>query len=304
MTGVRVHVGPRPVPGLEAAVLAGGGALSSLAGAEAIVYYGNDDPEELAAMLHPGIRWVQLPHAGVEPWQRAGLITGTPTFSCSSGAYGEAVAEHTLALMLAASRSLHKHARASEWGPKNTRMFVGSTVALIGAGGIGAHLMRMLVPFRCRILAVARQPVVGADRTVAHDDYREVLSQADFVVVAAPYTVQTHHMISTRELGLMKDDAWLVNIARGPLVDTNALAEAVAAGMIGGAALDVTDPEPLPAGHPLWTLPNVLITPHCANPDTEYWAGLTERTRANVSAYNRTGGPFDLTGVVRPELGY
>lgn len=304
MTGVKVHVGPQRVAGLEEAVLAGGGALTSLAEAEAIVYYGNDDPQELASMLHAGIRWVQLPHAGVEPWQRAGLIHGTPVFSCSSGAYGEAVAEHTLALMLAAARSLHVNARASAWGPKNTRMFAGSTVALIGTGGIGAHLLRMLAPFHVRILAVSRFPVDGADLTVTHADYREVLSEADFVVLAAPYTELTHHMISAAELTLMKDGAWLINIARGPLVDTAALVEALAADMIGGAALDVTDPEPLPEGHPLWSMPNVLITPHCANPNSEYWTGLTQRTRDNVTAYNQAGGPAHLIGVVRPELGY
>lgn len=304
MTAVRVHVGPRPVASLESAVLAGGGILSSLEDAEAIVYFGNDDPAELAAMLRPSIRWVQLPHAGIEPWQRAGLITGSPVFSCASGAYGEAVAEHTLALMLAAARSLHINARASEWGAKNTRMLAGSTVALIGTGGIGAHLVRMLQPFRMRILAVSRFPVAGADVTVAHADYRDLLREADYVIVAAPSTAQTHHLMSAREFGLMKSDAWLINVARGELVDTDSLVSALVDGTIGGAALDVTDPEPLPASHPLWALPNALITPHCANPDAEYWAGLTQRTRDNVSSYNLAGGPSRLEGIVRSELGY
>jgi len=304
MSGLNVYVGPAKVASLQDAVTSAGGQLTPLADAEAIVYFGNDDPQELADMLHPGIKWVQLPHAGIEPWQQAGLLTRGPIFSCSSGAYGYAVAEHALAFMLGAARSLHADARTHTWGPKNTRMFSGSTVALIGAGGIGRNLIRLLAPFNVRILAVSDVAVPGAEVTVPPADYRTLLPQADYVVIGVPYVPATHQMISTAEFALMKTDAWLINVARGPIVDTEALVAALGSGAIGGAAMDVTDPEPLPDGHPLWTLPNALISPHCANPDSEYWAGLNQRTHDNVVAYLKAGGPVGLAGLVAADRGF
>src|SRR5690606_18442829 len=110
------------------------------------------------------------------------------------------------------------------------------------------------------------RPVPGADLVVTPDRLGEVLRESDFVVIAAPATSATRHLIGRRELGLMRDSAWLVNIARGSLIDTDALVDALRTGEIAGAALDVTDPEPLPDGHPLWTEPRALITPHSANP--------------------------------------
>lgn len=297
-----IHVGPEPVPVLVEAVRRAGGRVVPLAEAEAIVYYGSDGPDEIRGMLHDGIRWVQLPHAGVERWADAGVITERPVFTAATGSYGEAVAEHALALMLAAARGLHLLARARTWGPPVTREFVGSTVAIVGCGGIGRALIRLLQPFGCRVLAVSDSgDVEGAERTVRRADFREVLPEADHVVVAAPATPGTYGMFGAAEFALMREDAWLVNVARGGLVVTADLVDALKNGTIGGAALDVTDPEPLPDGHELWDLENVLITPHCANPRSSYWRGLAERVEANVA---RMATGETLEGVVTPGRGF
>ena len=139
------------------------------------------------------------------------------------------------------------------------------------------------------------------NETSGTTDYRDVLPEADFVVVLAPSTPATRGMVGERELALMKDDAWLVNVARGPLVDTDALVAALRDGVIGGAALDVTDPEPLPDGHPLWSEPRALITPHSANPFVAYWPTLAARVAENV---RRFVAGESLVGVIDPARGF
>ncbi|SDJ77875.1 D-3-phosphoglycerate dehydrogenase [Nonomuraea maritima] len=299
---VAVHVGPEPSPALDDAVRRGGGRVAPLQEAEAIVYHGGGAAERLRSMLHEGIRWVQLPSAGVERWVDAGVVTRHPVFTAATGAYGPQVAEHALALMLAAARGLHRAARATTWGATRSVELAGSTVAIVGCGGIGRALIRLLEPFGCTIVAVTdRGEVPGAARVLPRARYREALPDAAYVVVAAPATPGTRGMFGAHEFGLMREDAWLVNIARGSLVVTGDLVDALRAGRIGGAALDVTDPEPLPDGHPLWELENVLITPHTANPYPAYWRALTERVTENVRRF-AAGEPLD--GVVSPEQGF
>ncbi len=270
------------------------------------VYRGDDTPEEVTAMVHPGIRWVQLPHAGVDAFADAGIITADPVWTSAAGAFAPQVAEHALALMLTGARGLAERARARTWDQAGARTsgrtLAGSTVVLLGAGGIGRELVRLLEPFGCTVLAVSDSgPFAGAARTVARADYRVVLPEADFVVVLAPSTPATRGMVGERELAMMKDDAWLVNVARGPLVDTDALVAALRDGVIGGAALDVTDPEPLPDGYPLWSEPHAIITPHSANTLDAYWPTLAARVAENVRAF-AAGDP--LVAVIDPDAGF
>jgi D-3-phosphoglycerate dehydrogenase len=133
------------------------------------------------------------------------------------------------------------------------------------------------------------------------DQLPALLAQSDFVVLTAALTAETAGMISAERLDLMRPDAWLINVARGELVDTNALVAALQAGTIGGAALDVTDPEPLPADHILWTLPNVLITPHVACTPAMGGRFLAQRVEENVRRFVHRE---DLLGVVDQSLGY
>lgn len=299
-----VYVGPegnRNAGAVKEAVERGGGrVVASPDAAGAFVWLGG--ASELSEVLHEGVRWVQLPSAGVESWMESGLIDTERVFTSAVGAYAGTVAEHALALMLAGARRLPECARATSWEERWGRPLAGSTVVVLGAGGIGRALIRLLDPFGTRILAVTRsgRNVPGAE-SLAIDDLDRVWPEGDYFVVAAPATQETRHMIGARELGAMKDDAWIINVARGSLIDTNALVDALAAGNIGGAALDVTDPEPLPDGHPLWTEPRALITPHSANPPEALVRNLVERVEENVGRFARGE---DLLGVIDVEAGY
>lgn len=297
-----IFVGPDEDPRLEDAVRAGGGRVSPAEEALGIVYHGPDDPQVVAGLITPKTRWVQLPHAGVEHWTAAGLVTRDPIWTSAAGAYGPQVAEHAVALMLAAARRLVPAARARRWDPVPGRMFAGSTVALVGFGGIGRSLQPLLAPFECRLLAVTDTgPVSGAAQTVPRAAYRDVLPGADYVVLLAALTPQTRNMITAAELDAMRADAWLVNVGRGGLVATDDLVAALREERIGGAALDVTNPEPLTDGHPLWTLPNALITPHVANPPEVHDAALDRRVAENT---RRLAAGEPLLGVIDPDDGF
>ena len=306
MAGPLVYVGPDEAGagGLLEAVERGGGRIAGgPEEAEAIVWHGSRS-SRLQEILHPGIRWVQIPSAGVESWLEKGLIDDERVFTSAVGAYAEPVAEHALALMLAGARRLHECARARSWGAgMSRRPLTGSTVVVLGAGGIGQALIRMLRPLSVQVVAVTRggREVPGADESLAATEMDGVWAGGDFFVVAAPATPSTRHLIGESELEAMPSHAWVVNIARGSLIDTDALVGALASGSIGGAALDVTDPEPLPDGHPLWSEPNALITPHSANPPAGMDPGLAQRVEENVARF-AAGEP--LVGRIDLEAGY
>ena len=299
-----IHLGPEERPDLRSAIEAGGGRVGPLQDAAGVVWVGHDPaafPE-----LPGSVRWVQLSSAGVERWVRAGVVSGERTFTSATGAYGSPVAEHALALMLAGDKALPAFARSRSWdghGRAEARALAGATVAIVGAGGIGRALIGLLQPFGAEILAVTRRghDVPGAARTYAAGELDEVWPNAHHVVIAAPATDGTRHLVGARELAAMRADAWLVNVARGSLVDTDALVGALREHAIAGAALDVTDPEPLPDGHPLWDLPNALITPHIATPPEAERRHFAERVRENVRRF-AAGEP--LEGVIDPDGGY
>lgn len=294
--------GPGSTDAVREAVERGGGRIPSAPeDAEAMVWLGS--ASDLAGLLHENVRWVQLHSAGVESWVDSGSIDERRVFTSAAGAYAGTVAEHALALMLAGARRLHESARATEWGKRWGHLFAGSTVVILGAGGIGRALIRLLEPFDTRILAVTRsgREVPGATESYAAEGIDELWPEGDFFVLAAPATTATSRMIGARQLAAMQSHAWVVNVARGSLIDTDALVEALGAGSIGGAALDVTDPEPLPEGHPLWTEPRALITPHAANPPDALIRRLAERVEENVARY---ASGKDLVGVIDVEAGY
>jgi D-2-hydroxyacid dehydrogenase (NADP+) len=290
-----VHVAPESDRAIEEAVSAAGGRLGRLEEAAALVWL-DSNPASFPAALPDGVRWVQLPSAGVETW--LDRVDGARAWTSAAGAYGLPVAEHALTLMLAGARRLADCARASTWTAPPAAPLDGSTVAIVGAGGIGRALMRLLEPLDVRIVAVTRR---GRDGTLPADRLHEALPDAHHVVIAAPATAGTRHLIGAAELEAMRADAWLVNVARGALVDTDALVAALARGAIAGAALDVTDPEPLPDGHPLWSEPRALITPHIANPPVTLRRYLAQRVRENVA---RFANGEELLSRIDPDAGY
>ncbi|CAN0469974.1 unnamed protein product, partial [Phaeothamnion confervicola] len=179
----------------------------------------------------------------------------------------------------------------------------GSRVTIVGGGGIASSLIRMLAPFETRNTVVRRSPVAmpGVHRVAGTSELHPVLTDSDVVVLALPLTDDTVCVIGRTELELMGPDAWLVNVARGQHVDTEALTEVLRLGRIGGAALDVTDPEPLPPGHPLWTLDSAIVTPHTANTPGMMERSFAALLRSNVAAHI-DGLP--VQGIVDSELAY
>ena len=272
-----VHVAPEPDPTIEEAVTAAGGRLAGLDEADALIWL---DPGSFPDGLPERVRWVQLPFAGVERWIER--IDAHRLWTSAAGAYGRPVAEHALMLMLAGTRRLADCARATSWTAPPVAPLDGSTVLIVGAGGIGRALIELLEPLRVEVLAVSRR---GRDGTIPAARLDELWPRAHHVVIAAPATGATRHLVGARELAAMREDAWLVNVARGSLVDTEALTAALAAGGIGGAALDVTDPEPLPDDHPLWHEPRALITPHVANPESTLRRYLAELAGENIRRF-------------------
>jgi D-3-phosphoglycerate dehydrogenase len=300
---IGVCVGPDPMPEIVAAVREGGGIVVDAADAEAIVWLGND-PAVLAPQLHEGVRWVQLFHAGVENWLASGSIDTGRVWSSAASVFSTQVAEHALALMLAGVHRIGEGAQAERWEERFGGLLAGASVLIVGAGGIGSALIEMLGPFDVEIVAVTRRglPVPGARSTIASARLgEEQWRRADVVVLAAPATPATRHLVDERVLRALPSNAWVVNVARGSLIDTGALVTALDQGWIGGAALDVCDPEPLPEGHPLWRHPRAILTPHAAAPPAQVTASMALRVRENVGHW-LAGEP--LTGAIDLQRGY
>jgi len=301
-----VYVGPAEAPAITEAVRRGGGRLVPLDQAEALVWVGGG-PRAFDLPLSEHISWVQLPSAGIEGWFSAGAIDPARTWTSAAGAYAQTCAEHAVALLLAGVRGIPTALAQRTWEQPTMESATGSLrgakVAIIGAGGIGRAMIPMLTPFGAEIIAVNRSgnPVEGAAETVPADRLGTVWPRVDHVMLAAPSTAETRHLVDAGVLAQLKPTSWVVNVARGSLIDTDALVDALANESIGGAGLDVTDPEPLPDGHPLWKEPRAIITPHVANPTAGAMRELAERVEANVA--RRISGQ-DLLGVVDFDAGY
>jgi phosphoglycerate dehydrogenase-like enzyme len=290
-------------PELATAVTEGGGEVVAAAEAEAVVWTDAADPGDLRKVLdeHPSIRWVQLPWAGIEPFVE--VLDHDRTWTCGKGIYAEPVAEHALGLALAGMRGASRYARATSWSEPYGINLLNAHVTILGGGAITRSLVRLLRPFGAYLTVVRNrpEPIAGVAEVLGVDRLHEALEPADLVVVALALTPETEGIVDAAALRAMPRHAWLVNVARGKHVHTDALVAALQEGRIGGAALDVTDPEPLPDGHPLWTLPNALITPHVGNTPEMGIKLLWARVRENVERFGRGD---ELLGPVHVDLGY
>lgn len=301
---------------LVAAVVAGGGEVvgavpahgqpteaPGVGSADALVWADAARPDTLPEILaqHPDLRWVQLPFAGIENFTH--LLDHDRTWTCGKGVYSPPLAEMALGMILAGLRNLVGYAKADRWTGPVGRNLIGANVVILGGGAIATDLLKLLAPFETRTTVLRKHPdpVPGADRTQSIDHLHDVLPDADVVVLALALTPETTGIIGRRELELMADHAWLVNVGRGRHIVTDDLVDALTNGVIGGAALDVTDPEPLPEGHPLWAMSNVLITPHVGNTPEMGVALLADAVTENVRRF-AAGEP--LLGLVDPDLGY
>jgi phosphoglycerate dehydrogenase-like enzyme len=298
-----------PEPRFADAVLAAGGTLEPLSSrTRGLVWTSASGADELDRLLdaNPAISWVQLPWAGVDAFSdllRRHVDDGR-VWTSAKGSYAGPVAEHALMLALAVLRELPRRVRAGEWeADERGRTLQGARVVVVGGGGITVALMRLLAPFDVRVTAVRRTDVAvpGAARTVTADALTDVLSDADVVFVTAALTDATRGLLGRDAFAAMPPGAVLVNVARGAIVDTGELVAALESGRLGGAGLDVTDPEPLPPRHPLWTAPNCIVTPHVADTDAMTVPLFAERIGRNTRAFLGDG---DFEGVIDLEAGY
>ena len=305
MTVPRVAIGPAPSEFAVRAVRAAGGVAAEIdAQADALVWL---DPADIAGLRRAlgaarNARWVQLPMAGIEHVTADGLLDHDRIWTSAKGAYAEPVAEHALTLALAGLRVLRRRIMARTWGEPAGESLYDQPVTILGGGGIAVKLLELLAPWRVTATVVRRrtEPVPGAARTVDSSRLHEAVAGARVVFLALALTPGTEQVIGAAELDRMRSDAWLVNVARGRHVDTDALVAVLRREAIGGAALDVTDPEPLPDGHPLWELERCIITPHTADTEEMVQRLLAQRIKENVA---RFAAGESLAGVIDAAAG-
>lgn len=245
--------------------------LTPAAGAEAIL--GGFSSERLQRVLSdlPKLRWIHTFSAGVD--RHVPLLAGHPHIQLTNntGAYDVPIAEHVLAMIFAAAKRVPEHLAAQgrgEWqrGVRHQEVR-DATLVIVGMGSIGTELARIASGVGLRVIGVRRdasRPAPGVQRIVPPERLADVAGEADYLAVTAALTPATRGLVSAAVLGRLKPTAWVINIARGPIIDENALITALGERRIGGAALDVFETEPLPAASPLWRLDNAILTPHAS----------------------------------------
>ena len=285
------------------AVRAGGGEVVDASEAQGLVWTDFDSTAQLVETLahNPGITWVQVPFSGVETYMP--YIDETRTWTSAKGVFGGAVAELALGLLLGGMRHVAGYARQQHWTEDHGRTLFGARITILGAGGIAQSLISMLKPFNCHITVVRNREggVPGADVVLTTSRLHEALKDADAVLMAIALTPHTQGIMGKAEFQSMQSHAWIVNVGRGKQIVTDDLVWALETGEIGGAALDVTDPEPLPTGHPLWSLPKCIITPHVGNTAEMVPPLLALRIAENV---RRFAAGEQLIGTVDRTVGY
>jgi phosphoglycerate dehydrogenase-like enzyme len=284
----------------------------ALIGRAEVAFSSQITPELLKAAIR--LRWIHSHAAGVAGMLSPEMLASDIQLTNSRGLAGGTVAEHVIAVTLALFRRLPLAIRRQEgrtWAqdeisaPPGNRLLRGASVLVIGLGAIGSSTARLMHALGAGVTAIRRRagaPVPpGVSVVRPPEDLHAELPRADVVVLAAPQTTLTRGMIGHRELVLMKPDAVLVNISRGGLVDEDALADALRVGRIAGAALDVFRHEPLGPDHPLWDVPNLLITPHTSGLRRDHWDAATDLFAENLRRFEREEA---LLNVVDKEAGY
>lgn len=280
----------------NANVLAAGAADPALVGAE--VALGQPDPVQCLSL--PDLRWIEVSTAGYtrydtpefrEPWADRGNL-----FTNMSGVFAEPCAQHVLAMMLGLARQLLPSYRDQltdqRWEYFQRRydstLLGGQTVLILGYGAIARRLVALLQPFGLKIFALRRRTYSEAGvHIIAEERLSSVLPTADYIVNTMPDNAATRGWVNARRLALVKPGARFFNIGRGTTVDQNALIEALESGRLGGAYLDVMEPEPLPPAHPLWRAPNCFITPHTGGGRRDQDDAIVGHFLANLAAFER-----------------
>jgi len=261
------------------------------------------------------LRWVQSPAVGVGGLMFPELLASGVVITSARGIRARSIAEHVLGVTIALARRLpaamraqqqHRWAQEELEGPDvDVRTLHGQRMGIVGLGSIGRALAGIASPFGFRITGIRRSagepPPPGVEAVWTPDRLADLAAQSDVIVVAAPHTPDTKRLIGRRELEVVRRGALLVNVARGKLVDDDAVIEALRDGRLGGAALDVFTEEPLDPSSPYWDLPNVIVTPHVSGALRDYWTPLVALFADNLRRFER-GEP--LLNVVDKIAGY
>jgi phosphoglycerate dehydrogenase-like enzyme len=276
--------------------------------AKAEVILALDVPVDLLA-LAPRLRWIQAIGAGVRQFDETALAARGVRLTTAAGVGAPPIAEFVMGRVLEVwkgFRRLEDMQRRQVWQFTPGRMLAGSTIGIVGLGAIGSAVAQLARAFGMRVVATRRRFTPGATSPLADElsgpeGLEHLLSTSDVVVLAAPETAQTESMIGEAELALMKRGSVLCNVARGALVDEAALMAALDSGHLAAAILDVTKTEPLPSGSPLWTAPNIYLSPHSATSTDGYFDRLSDLFGANMVRYLRGDA---LHNLVNPDAGY
>lgn len=291
-------------------------AREAVRGAE--VYVGFGVPEALFAAATEGadarLRWAHTASAGVGASLHAAMRASDVVLTNSAGIYAEPMADTVLAMILHFARGIDFAVRAQaerRWwkepfdDPRTpVRELSGSTLGIVGLGGIGQAVARRAVALGMTVVAARRRRTdgpPGVEVRSGADALERILPRSDYLVLAVPQTEQTRAMVGARELGMLPEGAVLVNVARGGVVDEEALVAALRGGRLRGAGLDVFAREPLPEGSPLWGLPNVLVLPHVSGASHRFWRRQTDLITHNIRRY-AAGEP--LLNTVDKHAGY
>ncbi len=287
--------------------------VEDLLGESEIVFTISLRPEQFA--IAKKLRWVHAPTAAVHQLLFPELITSDVIVTNSREVHGPVVAEHVMALVFALAKKIPQAVvfqQKAEWGQQaiwnegaKPREIAGATLGVIGVGRSGGRVARMASALGMRVIAIREHVEKGrpeeVEQVFPRSGLNDLLKRSDFVVIAAPLLDETRALINAERLAVMKPDAYLINVGRGPQVDESALAEALHQHRIAGAALDVFEREPLPADSPLWGLENLLITPHTAGLTDKLWQRHYELFSDNLRRY-QSGQP--LRFVVDKRKGY
>jgi phosphoglycerate dehydrogenase-like enzyme len=286
-------------------------AFASLGDRADVVLYCMNAGVKLEALwpLAPKARWLHSMAAGLESTLFPALVESPIPMTNARGVFKESLGEFGIASILYFAKDLRRMIRnqeAARWEQFDVEMITGKTLGIVGYGEIGRATAVRAKALGLNIHAIRRRPELSGsdpvvDRSFAIADRAEMLAGCDYVLLAAPLTEETRGLVGPAELAAMKPSAVLINLGRGPVVDEAALIAALSSGQIRGAALDVFDVEPLPAGHPFWTMENVLISPHCAD-HTATWTD--EAIQFFVDNCHRFLKGEPLENLVNKKLGY
>ncbi len=261
-----------------------------------VVGYENSDAVGARFAELPELRLIQTLNAGYEQWLP--YLPDRVMLSNGRGAHGGSCAEWAVAALLTIYRELPvfgEQQQRGEWGPRTTDTLMGKRILVLGAGDLAVNLASRLTPFEVEVTLFGRRARPGV---LALADVGELLPTADAVVVMLPENPSTHHIVDDAFLARLRDGTIVVNAGRGGAVDTEALLRELTAGRL-RAALDVTDPEPLPTGHPLWSAPGLLLTPHISGMTAGAWRRAWNIARHQLDAYAGGGRPTNV--VVGPD---